>query len=335
MITLFGGSPKLALPEQSPFVSKTEVQPLAGKIALITGANVGIGKDVARQLALSGTYERIYLGCRNRAKADLAKRDLELSTGTRIFEIVLMDVSDPASVRAVLASLPEPIDALVMNAGGSGGKMPLAVGEHGVTAIFASNLLGHVVLLEGLIDAGKLKGTALLVGSEAARGVPKLGMKRPSLPTSSTEEFASLCDGTFFRDREADGKLAYGQVKYVGAMWMAAVARRNPKLRLLTMSPGNTRGTEGLRDLPQPLRFLMKYVLAPVVMPLRGMIHDLDQGAKRLVDGLADDTLASGAFYASKADALIGPVVDQSEIFPDLANTVYQDHAYEAVHRFI
>ena len=314
---------------------ESKVDSIAGKVALITGANAGIGKEVARQLALSGTYRTIYLACRNPAKATIAKKELETVTGKAIFAIVIMDVSDPASVRAALASVREPIDDLVMNAGGAGGKAPLALTKDGVTAIFAANVLGHVVLLDGLIAADKLGRAAVFAGSEAARGFPRLGMQRPILATSSADEFASLCDGTYFRGRKADGTLAYGQVKYVGAMWMAAAARRHPQLRLITMSPGNTRGTGVSRDFPLPLRLLLTYVLLPVVAPLFGMVHTVDRGAKRLIAGLHDETLKSGAFYGSAANTLTGPVSDQREIFPDLANTTYQDNASEAVHRFI
>ncbi len=65
------------------------------------------------------------------------------------------------------------------------------------------------------------------------------------------------------------------------------------------------------------------------------MAHKLDVGARRLVDGVTDLTLSSGVFYASAANTITGPLVDQADIFPDLANPSFQDHANEAIHRFI
>jgi short-subunit dehydrogenase len=60
------------------------------KSILITGANGGLGKESARQLALIKGTERIYLACRNLDKAQEAKKSLEKSTGKKIFEIVIM-----------------------------------------------------------------------------------------------------------------------------------------------------------------------------------------------------------------------------------------------------
>ena len=40
-------------------------------------------------------------------------------------------------------------------------------------------------------------------------------------------------------------------------------------------------------------------------------------------------------FYASAANTITGPLVDQADIFSDLANLSFQDHANEAIHRFI
>ena len=124
---------------------------LPEKTVLITGANAGIGKDVARQLALRPEMARIYLACRNQDRATTAKAELEAATGRPIFDIILMDVADPRSVRAGLAGVNGSLDALVMNAGGMGGKTPMALTADGATYMFAQNVLGHVVLVETLL----------------------------------------------------------------------------------------------------------------------------------------------------------------------------------------
>jgi len=302
---------------------------------LITGANAGLGKEVARQLALREGVEKIYLACRNESKAQAAKQQLEQRTGKRIFEIIVVEVSDLDSVRSAVTGLREPIDALVMNAGGSGGKTPLRLTKDGVTEIFATNVLGHVALFEGLVKAGLLERTAVYLGSEAARGVPKMGMKRPSLPTSSTEDFADVITGRDFAGKKFDGALAYGEVKYVAALWMAFQASVHPELRLITMSPGNTQGTKIANGMPLPVRFLMKYIMMPVVAPLMGMAHPLEAGAGRIVAALTVPTLRSGIFYGSGPQTLTGPIVDQSEIFSDLASPAIQRSADQAIHQFL
>ena len=299
-----------------------------GKTALITGANGGIGREVARQLALRPELGRIYLACRNRNRATTAKAELEAETGRRIFDVVVMDVADLVSVRAGLAAVDGCVDALVMNAGVIG-PHSMDVTPDGVTSVFATNVLGHVVLLEGLLADGRLGEVAVFAGSEAVRGVPKLRMKGPSFVSTSTDELATVIDGSYFANTKPDFNLAFAQAKYIGALWMGYLARQYPKRRFITVSPGNTTGTQAPSDLPLPMRVAAKYV-----MPALGLAHKLDVGAKRLVDGVTDPTLSSGAFYASGANTLTGPLVNQADFLPDLAKPSFQDHANEAIHRF-
>ncbi|WP_155206895.1 SDR family NAD(P)-dependent oxidoreductase [Xanthovirga aplysinae] len=304
------------------------------KVIMITGANAGIGKDTARQLALVKDTEKIYLACRNRIKAEVAKKSLEESTGRSIFEILIMDVSDPDSVRKAVSQLYEPIDALIMNAGGVGGKSPESLTKEGVTNITAANLLGHVVLVDELLKADKLRNVALFASSEAARGIKATGMNRPQLKTNSVDEFASVFDGTAFEGK-FDAMQVYGWVKYGGTLWISHMARKHPHIKFISMSPGGTRGTEGMTDLPFLKRILFKYIGMPIFMPLMGLSHKLSKGAQRFVDGISNEALNSGVFYASKENVLTGPVVDQSTIWQDLKNESYQDNANEAIHRFI
>jgi NAD(P)-dependent dehydrogenase (short-subunit alcohol dehydrogenase family) len=243
---------------------------LPAKSVLVTGANAGIGKDVARQLALRPEMARIYLACRNQDRATAAKAELETATGRSIFDIILMDVADLGSVRAGLAAINGSLDALVMNAGGVGGKTPMRLTADGATYMFASNVLGHAALLEALLTKDRLGEVAVFAGSESARGVPKLRMKRPSFVSTSADELATVIDGSYFADRKPDRNLAYGQVKYIGALWMAYLARQHPNRRFITVSPGNTSGTEGPNDLGLPLRLAARYV-----MPYLGISHRL------------------------------------------------------------
>ena len=309
--------------------------PSAGKVALITGANTGIGKELARQLAERHDVARIYLAGRSKAKLDAARSDLAAATGRDVFSVAVIDLTDLTSVHAAVRSLPERLDWLVMNAGGAGGKTPLARTASGATTVLAANVIGHIALLDDLIAAGKLAGTAVYAGSEAARGVRKLRIPRPHFATTSADELATVIDGTFFANHKFAATLGYAQAKYIGALAIAAEARRHPDQRILTMSPGGTRGTDAARDMNPLARFGYEKVLMRLITPALRLSHSVRVGTKRHVDALDDPGYTSGVFYASTARTLTGPVVDQATIFPDLANRSFQDNAYQAVRRFI
>ncbi len=214
-----------------------------------------------------------------------------------------------------------------------GGSSPNALTSDGVTQLFAVNVLGHAVLLDALLKADKLTTVAVFSGSEAARGVSRMGMKRPSLPTSSMADFKSIADGSHFTP-DVDPMVSYGPVKYLGAMWMAGMAREYPNIRFVTMSPGGTSGTDAINKLSGPQKFFMTWIGMPL-MPLFGMMHGLETGAKRYVDAINDAQYATGHFYASHDPYTTGDIVDQSTIFSDLSDHSFQDNAKAAVYEFV
>ncbi len=303
------------------------------KNVLITGANAGLGKESARQIALLESTECVYLGCRNIEKAEAAKAELEQSTGRNVFQILQIDLMDLDSVRLAVTSLPTPIDGLLMNAGGIGGPTPSAMTDAGSTHMFAMNVLGHALLLDELIAAAKLKKVVVFAGSGASRGEPKVRLKAPTFETSSADELASVIDGSW-QEGEHTAMAAYAASKYVAALWIGSMARKYPSIRFVTMCPGGTNGTAGADSMQGLQRIFVKYIGKPLMVAF-GMMHNVEMGAARFFNALTDECYKSGVFYGSAADAMIGDVVDQSVILSDFANKDFQDNAYEAIHRFL
>jgi NAD(P)-dependent dehydrogenase (short-subunit alcohol dehydrogenase family) len=88
-----------------------------GGVALVTGANRGIGREVARQLSERG-YE-VLLSARDGQQARSAAEELTRSTGAALMPLTL-DVSDPQSIAAAAERVraePGRLDVLVNNAG--------------------------------------------------------------------------------------------------------------------------------------------------------------------------------------------------------------------------
>jgi NAD(P)-dependent dehydrogenase (short-subunit alcohol dehydrogenase family) len=87
------------------------------RVVLVTGANRGIGREVARQLAERGDH--VVLSARDESKARAAAEEISASTGGTVTPLQL-DVADAASIASAAASLksdPGRLDVLVNNAG--------------------------------------------------------------------------------------------------------------------------------------------------------------------------------------------------------------------------
>jgi NAD(P)-dependent dehydrogenase (short-subunit alcohol dehydrogenase family) len=86
-------------------------------VALVTGANRGIGREVSRQLAERGC--EVLLSARDGEKAEQAAREVAQATGARVRALKL-DVSDAKSIEQAAAQVhrdPRRLDVLVNNAG--------------------------------------------------------------------------------------------------------------------------------------------------------------------------------------------------------------------------
>ena len=75
---------------------------LAGKVAIVTGANTGIGKVTARELLKNGA--KVYIACRNEEKANKAMDDLKAATGKTDVQY-LLDYFDLAELTDQLSEI--------------------------------------------------------------------------------------------------------------------------------------------------------------------------------------------------------------------------------------
>jgi NAD(P)-dependent dehydrogenase (short-subunit alcohol dehydrogenase family) len=128
-----------------------DVPSQAGRVAVVTGANSGIGYDAARLLAERGAT--VVLACRSLEKAtDAAGRIAQHAPGANV-TVVSLDLSDLSSVRQAaetIRSTQRRVDLLVNNAGVM--VPPFGLTVDGFELQFGTNHLGHFALTGLLLD---------------------------------------------------------------------------------------------------------------------------------------------------------------------------------------
>jgi len=139
----------------------------AGKTALVTGANSGIGFQAAAELAAHGAH--VLLAVRTPVKGEEAAARIRAASPAASVEVVTLDVASLASVRSFAESFlasDRGLDLLINNAG----VMALAKREltvDGFERQFATNHLGHFALT-GLLLPALEKATAARVVTVAS-----------------------------------------------------------------------------------------------------------------------------------------------------------------------
>jgi NAD(P)-dependent dehydrogenase (short-subunit alcohol dehydrogenase family) len=145
----------------------TDSAPLAGKHALVTGANRGIGAAIVRELAARGA--NVTLMVRDRASAERVAATVSVRT-----HIVSADVSDRAAVQRgcidATAAL-GPVDILVNNAGSVETLPFLKATPETFTKMFAVHVLGAVHTSQAVLPAMIERGGGRIVNVASIAGL--------------------------------------------------------------------------------------------------------------------------------------------------------------------
>ncbi len=138
----------------------SDMPDLTGSVAVVTGANSGLGLQTARMLAGAGAT--VVMTARSQAKFDEAEAEIRPRIRMADLRFVEMDLADLASVRAAAATIAEEfdhVDLLVNNAGVM--MTPEATTADGFELQLGTNHFGHFAFTGLLLDR--------LLAADAAR----------------------------------------------------------------------------------------------------------------------------------------------------------------------
>ncbi len=157
------------------------VPDLAGKLAVVTGANSGLGLGVAKRLSAAGAD--VVMAIRNRAKGEAAATEIRTAVPDAKLTIKDLDLSSLASVAALgeeLNSEGRPIDILVNNAGVMQPPERDTTSD-GFELQFGCNHLGHFALTAHLLPLLRAAGSARVVSlSSVAARAGKINFSDPN-----------------------------------------------------------------------------------------------------------------------------------------------------------
>jgi protochlorophyllide reductase len=247
-----------------------DVPDLTGRRAIVTGANAGLGLEVAHGLAAHGA--EVVLACRNVTKAEAAAAAIRERCPAATVEVGSLDLADLDSVAAFSAAQSGRLDLLVNNAG------LMAIDEsrtaQGVEMQFGVNHLGHFALTARLLPLllatpGSRVGTMSSMGHRSARG------------QAAPERY--------------DRWQAYFHSKLANLLFTAELQRRLAAAGASTIAvaahPGASNtdlGTEGSGLSNVGLR----------LMPFIG--QSAARGARPMLRAMTDPTVRGGEFYGPR-----------------------------------
>ena len=127
--------------------STSDIPDLSGRTAVVTGANSGLGKETARELARKGA--RVVMACRSEDRARRARAEILQDIGRGRLDVEVLDLASLDSVRAFAERFEGRLDVLYCNAGIM--AIPRSETEDGFETQLGVNVLGHFALVGRLL----------------------------------------------------------------------------------------------------------------------------------------------------------------------------------------
>lgn len=235
----------------------TDASPPRAKTVLITGANSGIGRVAARELARQGW--KVFAACRSAERAQPVVDEIRAAHGSEAVEFLALDLGDLDSVRncaSAFLARGHALPLLVNNAGLGGAR---GITKSGFELAFGTNHVGHFLLTHLLLDRIRASAPARIVttASKAHYRAPGLDWDALRRPTASRTGLPEYCAS-----------------KLANVLFSAELGRRLAGTGVSTYSfhPGVV-ATDIWRSLPWPLGPLIKLAMITPEEGATTLIH--------------------------------------------------------------
>lgn len=258
---------------------------------MITGANTGIGKETARDLAKRGA--RVILACRDVEKAEAARKELVEDSGNSNIVAKKMDLSDTKSIKEfaeIINTEEKQLNILINNAGIM--MCPYLKTADGFEMQFGVNHLGHFLLTYLLLDLLKRSTPARIVNV-----------------ASVAHTWGSICLDDINSEKSYAPRRAYGQSKLANILFTRSLAKRLKGTGVTTYSlhPGVVR-SDLWRNLSKPIQAAVK-ILTP-------FSKSTTQGAQTSIYCSVEPQLEreSGGYYSNCAPVICSREASDDEM---------------------
>ena len=258
------------------------------KTIILTGASSGLGFETVKKIAKNFKNYRIILACRNLQKANAKKEEIEKETQNKNLIVMEIDTSSLESVKNFVTNYKNSsygkIYSLICNAG-IGGRSSSQRSKEGYDIVFATNHLGHFLLVNSLLPLMEENGRIFVVSSDM-HDPPK--QFHPNFKWVGAEKCA--------KPDEELGKsfIRYSLSKLCNLYFTYELVRKNKnkKLFINAFTPGfiPETGLSGGKMNPQSIKFVKDN------FPER--VGDLDKSSQALCDLITMENFkTNGEFF--------------------------------------
>ena len=246
-----------------------------GRIAIVTGSNIGLGYETALALAKKDT--KVILACRNLKKANAAMDRIKKQVPEADLEAIQIDLSKLNSVDDFAEKYLNKYDQLDLLINNAGVMMPpYTLTDDGFELQLAANHLGHFKLTGLLLPTiEKTPNSRIVTLSSNAHKTGKINFD----DLHSKNNYSALA--------------AYGQSKLACLMFAYEMQRRLEKAGYQTISTAAHPGVS-ITNLVQHVPLWMKIVFTPFI-PF--VTHSPENGAKPTLYAALGDDVKGGDYF--------------------------------------